>query len=171
MNSIELRSEKVRSIIGKIPPATIRLGTTILFVVFVLLFVCSCLFPYYQTICVSAKIYSIIPSNQLPGHNYKAIVSIPIEYQFGIKDNQEVAIAIEGYDANKFGILEGRLTKKIIQTSYSENHKYMQLEVELPTTMQTNKGNLIAYYENMEGKASIVLNKRRLISVIIPQLE
>lgn len=171
MNSIELRSEKVRSIIGRIPPATVRFGSTILFVVFVLLFVCSYLFPYYQTIRVPAKIYDTTPSKHLSGHNYKAVVSIPIEYQFGIKDNQEVAITIEGYDANKLGILEGRLMKKIIQTSYSENHKYMQFEVELPANMKTNKGNLITYYKNMEGEASIILNRKRLISVIIPQAD
>lgn len=43
---IELRSEKVRKILGDIPPSLIRWGTVILTVVFLGLLAIVCLLPY-----------------------------------------------------------------------------------------------------------------------------
>ena len=49
---IELRSEKVRNIIGKIPPVLIRYGTIIIGLALLTLFVVSAFIPYRETIPV-----------------------------------------------------------------------------------------------------------------------
>lgn len=43
---IELRSEKVRKLIGDIPPSLVRWGTAIIVIVFIALLAAVCLLPY-----------------------------------------------------------------------------------------------------------------------------
>lgn len=43
---IELRSEKVRHLIGEIPPSLVRWGTVIITVIFIALVAALCLIPY-----------------------------------------------------------------------------------------------------------------------------
>lgn len=45
-DKIELRSEKVRKLIGEIPPSLIRWGTAIIAIVFLALMAAVCLLPY-----------------------------------------------------------------------------------------------------------------------------
>ncbi len=45
-NKIELRSEKVRKLIGEIPPSLVRWGTAIIAIVFIALLSAVCLLPY-----------------------------------------------------------------------------------------------------------------------------
>lgn len=43
---IEIRSEKVRKLIGEIPPALVRWGTAIIALIFIALFVSVCFLSY-----------------------------------------------------------------------------------------------------------------------------
>ncbi|MDE6393542.1 MAG: hypothetical protein K2L59_09790 [Muribaculaceae bacterium] len=45
-DKIELRSEKVRKLIGEIPPSLVRWGTVIIAIVFLALLAAVCLLPY-----------------------------------------------------------------------------------------------------------------------------
>lgn len=45
-DQIELRSPKVRRLIGEIPPALVRWGTVLIIVIFVALVLAVCLIPY-----------------------------------------------------------------------------------------------------------------------------
>ncbi|MCM1142521.1 MAG: hypothetical protein NC453_28460 [Muribaculum sp.] len=45
-DKIELRSEKVRQLIGEIPPSLVRCGIIIIAIVFIALVVAICLLPY-----------------------------------------------------------------------------------------------------------------------------
>lgn len=45
-DKIELRSEKVRKLIGEIPPSLVRWGTVIIAIVFLSLLAAVCLLPY-----------------------------------------------------------------------------------------------------------------------------
>ena len=53
--NIELRSEKVRNIVGKIPPAVDRYGITIIGLVLVVVVAVSMLVPYKETVSFSVK--------------------------------------------------------------------------------------------------------------------
>ena len=49
-DKIELRSEKVRKLIGEIPPSLVKWGTAIIAIVFIALLAAVCLLPYpYST--------------------------------------------------------------------------------------------------------------------------
>ena len=43
---IELRSEKVRNLLGEIPPPLVRWGTTIIVAIFLVLLLVVCFMPY-----------------------------------------------------------------------------------------------------------------------------
>lgn len=45
-DKIELRSEKVRKLIGEIPPSLVQWGTAIIAIVFIALLAAVCLLPY-----------------------------------------------------------------------------------------------------------------------------
>ncbi len=55
--SIELRSEKVRNIVGQIPPLLIRQGVLIIGLTLLVLFIISSFVPYKKTIPVEITIY------------------------------------------------------------------------------------------------------------------
>lgn len=59
----ELRSEKVRSIVGQIPPALVRYGTIILFAVLLVLFGIAYFMPYKQVYSGSITFYDVSESN------------------------------------------------------------------------------------------------------------
>lgn len=43
---IELRSEKVRNLLGEIPPALVRWGTVVIVAIFLVLLIIVCFMPY-----------------------------------------------------------------------------------------------------------------------------
>lgn len=45
-NDIELRSEKVRELLGEIPPALVRWGTVLIVAIFLILLLAVCFMPY-----------------------------------------------------------------------------------------------------------------------------
>ena len=45
-NDIELRSEKVRNLLGEIPPALVRWGSVIIVAIFLVLLLVVCFVPY-----------------------------------------------------------------------------------------------------------------------------
>lgn len=45
-SDIELRSEKVRNLLGEIPPALVRWGTVIIVAIFLVLLLVVCFMPY-----------------------------------------------------------------------------------------------------------------------------
>lgn len=45
-HQIELRSEKVRKLLGEIPPALVRWGTIIIVAIFISLLLVVCIMPY-----------------------------------------------------------------------------------------------------------------------------
>lgn len=55
----ELRSEKVRSIVGQIPPALVRYGTIILFAVLLVLFGIAYFMPYKQVYSGTITFYDM----------------------------------------------------------------------------------------------------------------
>ena len=160
MDSIELRSEKVRSIIGKMPSLVVRSGITILFVVFILLIVGSYFFPYTETIQVSTQIISSEDSS------YNAKLEIPIALQAKIEQGLPVMIEIEGYTKNKYGQLSGYIERIDSIPVIEEGNKYLIANANLHENLRLSNGKVIPYYPSMQGKATILLKKERLLKAI-----
>lgn len=87
-DSIELRSDKVRSIIGQIPPWIIRSGISVIFFVIIALLIGSYYFKYPYTITTNVDFSKI-------NNSYVGIVKIPANEISKIEIGQDVEIYFE----------------------------------------------------------------------------
>ncbi|WP_051617496.1 hypothetical protein [Prevotella sp. HUN102] len=97
-DKIELRSEKVRNIIGEIPPTVVRYGILCIALTVIGLLAAISTLPWPET--VNASIVAL-DENQ-------AILSVPYRYVNDIKPGMKASVAFEGYNAEDFGYKEGR---------------------------------------------------------------
>ena len=72
----ELRSEKVRSIVGQIPPALVRYGTIILFAVLLALFGTAYFMPYKKVYSGTITFYDMPSTAYINFANDKALTKI-----------------------------------------------------------------------------------------------
>ncbi len=86
--NIELRSDKVRSIIGQIPPWIIRSGITVILLVIVALLIGSYYFKYPYTITTTVE---FVEKN----NSFIGIVKIPANEISKVKKGQKVEINFE----------------------------------------------------------------------------
>lgn len=96
--SYELRSEKMRSIVGQIPPALVRYGTIILFAVLLIIFGIAYFMPYKQVYSGSITFYDIsepATTAYISFANNKALTNIdkPIPLTIHL-DTQELTLQL-----------------------------------------------------------------------------
>ena len=99
-SKIELRSEKVRHIIGEIPSRIVRYGITIITIVMLGLLIGAYFIPYPETI--SAKVQM---TNARQG-----TIAVPYKYVNTLARGMTVNIEVEGYDAETYGAANGMIT-------------------------------------------------------------
>lgn len=99
-NKIELRSEKVRHIIGEIPSRIVRYGITIITIVMLGLLIGAYFIPYPETI--SAKVQMT--------NAYQGAITIPYKYVNTIARGMTANIEFEGYNAETYGVANAVIT-------------------------------------------------------------
>ena len=99
-SKIELRSEKVRHIIGEIPSGIVRYGITIITIVLLVLLVGAYFIPYPEII--SARIEMT--------DRQQGTVDIPYKYVNWVVKGKNVSIELEGYDTEMYGAANGTIT-------------------------------------------------------------
>lgn len=111
-DNIELRSEKIRHIIGRVPPVLIRSGIGVISGIVFLLIIAACYIPYPEAVSVPVKIVNTTREN-----NGLARAVIPFARITEIKPGMKVEMQMEGYNADTYGYVEGsvnRIDKKVI---------------------------------------------------------
>lgn len=83
--NIELRSEKVRNIIGQIPPKLMRSGISLIFFLFTVVIIGTYFFEYEYTIKTSAKMAKL-------GDSIIVQIIIPVNESNRIKKGQKVIL-------------------------------------------------------------------------------
>ena len=152
-SKIELRSEKVRHIIGEIPSRIVRYGITIITFVILGLLAGAYFIPYPETI--SAKVQM---TNARQG-----TMDIPYKCVNTIAKGMTVNIEVEGYDAETYGVANGVITA----TS--------------PTPRQTAEGSVFTaqvkitdcrykIISGMAGTASILVSNESVLQRIVRQI-
>lgn len=89
-NNIELRSEKVRQIIGKVPPVLVRTGTFIITIIVIALAVAFYTIRYSITIEVEGR---VMPHDTLQ-------IVVPYKYLYLFTEPRQVSVTYEGEDRN-----------------------------------------------------------------------
>lgn len=103
--NIELRSEKVKNIIGKIPSPLVRSGISLISVILLGLVTVSALIPYTQSVAVTTEI-----NFSLESHKARAVSLIPYSYISQIRVGSLVQIELEGYHSHLYGTLEAEIS-------------------------------------------------------------
>lgn len=114
IKDIELRSDRVRKIVGKIPPAVDRYGISVIGLLLVVMVGVSMIIPYKETVCLPVSFSPEVSSRK----------------GIALADSQQVASLGTGMymSFDMFGEKEEAIIKKI--SNHRINGKY-QVEVEL----------------------------------------
>lgn len=162
-NDIELRSEKVRHIIGNIPPLLIRSGITFIATIVCALLLAAWFIPYPQTLQAPATIFFAIPqtdttlsttSADATDRTLSAIATdsavltwhatarLPYTHITQLSEGMPVQLELEGYPSRTFGYLKGHIThinKSILSQPDGQNTFTITISLSTPNTTSTSK--------------------------------
>lgn len=153
--NIELRSEKVRNIIGKVPPELVREGTGFIAVILLALALAAFFIPYPENIKTKVIVTSAA------GNNINAEAFIPYQYIYKIKKDMKVHVEMEGYTANKYGYRDGIIkeTEDNVIIINGEHYFRTILEIKSPSRYTIKK--------DMNGFAFILLSDKTIFQYIL----
>ncbi|WP_315363868.1 HlyD family secretion protein [Prevotella jejuni] len=152
-SKIELRSEKVRHIIGEIPSGIVRYGITIITIVLLVLLVGAYFIPYPEII--SAKIEMT--------DRQQGTVDIPYKYVNTVKKGKNVSIELEGYDTEMYGAANGTITATMHTPRQTAAGNVFTAQVKVTDC----KYKIIS---RMTGAASILISNESILQRIIGRI-
>ena len=152
-SKIELRSEKVRHIIGEIPSGIVRYGITIITIVLLVLLVGAYFIPYPETI--SAKVQMT--------NTYQGTIAIPYKYVNTIASGMTANIEFDGYDAETYGTANGKITA----TSHTPRQTAAGSVFMAQVRITDCKYKLVS---GMTGTASILVSNESVLQRIVHRI-
>ena len=152
-DKIELRSEKVRHIIGEIPSKIVRYGITIITIVILGLLAGAYFIPYPETI--SAKVQMT--------NAHQGTIAVPYKYVNTIAKGMTMNIEIEGYDAETYGTANGMIiaTSHIPRQTAAGSVSTAQIRI-TDCSYKMIKG--------MTGTASILVSNESVLQRMVRQI-
>lgn len=150
---IELRSEKIRQIIGEIPSGIVRYGIMIITIVVSGLLVGAYFIPYPESI--SAKVHM---TNACQG-----TIVIPYKYVNTVEKRMKVNIELEGYDVETYGIAHGIITASSRTPRQTATGNVFTAQVRITDCKYKP-------VKGMNGRASILISNESVLQRIIRQI-
>lgn len=152
-DKIELRSEKVRNIIGEIPPTVVRYGILCIALMVIGLLAAISTLPWPET--VNASIVAL-DENQ-------AILSVLYRYVNDIKPGMKASVAFEGYNAEDFGYKEGEIVSTDTTPKMRKNGNIFTATIAIRAEKYRMK-------KGMAGTASILISNRTVLERMMQRL-
>jgi hypothetical protein len=152
-SKIELRSEKVRHIIGEIPSGIVRYGITIITIVLLVLLVGAYFIPYPETISTRIEI----------ADRRQGTVAIPYQYVNTVKKGMNVSIELEGYDTEMYGATNGTITAICSTPQHTANGNIFVAKVNVKNCKYNIEG-------GMTGTASILVSNESMLQRILQRV-
>ena len=152
-DKIELRSEKVRHIIGEIPSKIVRYGIMIITVVILGLLAGAYFIPYPETI--SAKVQM---TNARQG-----TIAVPYKYVNTLARGMTVNIEVEGYDAETYGAANGMITATSHTPRQTAEGSVFTAQVKITDCRYK-------IISGMAGTASILVSNESVLQRIVRQI-
>jgi len=159
-DNIELRSEKVRNIIGQIPPRIIRLGITVIFVIIIGILIGTYFFEYNYTIETTAIIKQKNDTTFIE-------IRIPANEKNKVKKGHSVILS--------FGNIQNLYNQKV-ETEIQGIPKLIQIEnkqgfylakITIVDNLMTTENEKIVLSEKIVLKAEIITDKISFFDRII----
>ena len=152
-NKIELRSEKVRYIIGEIPSKIVHYGITVITIVILGLLIGAYFIPYPETI--SAKVQMT--------NAHQGTIDIPYKYVNTIARGMTTNIEVEGYDAEIYGVVNGVITT----TSHTPRQTAEGSVFTVQVRITDCRYKLVS---GMKGTASILVSNESVLQRIVQRI-
>jgi len=152
MENIELRSEKVRNIIGQIPPKLIRYGITLIFIIILVMLTGSYFFEYEFTIKTTA---TIVQKNDTT----KIRIKVPANEITKIKTGQKVVLNFDNISNIYNEHVETALQTIPIKIHLQGNEAYYLVELTITDSLQTETGKVILVNDRINANAEIITAK------------
>ena len=147
-SKIELRSEKVRHIIGEIPSRIVRYGISIITFVILGLLVGAYFIPYPETISAKVQITNA----------HQGTIDFPYKYV-----NTIANIEVEGYDAETYGVANGVITA----TSHTPRQTAEGSVFTAQVRITSCKYKLVS---GMTGTASVLVSNESVLQRIVQRI-
>lgn len=151
-DNIELRSEKVRNIISKVPSELVTGGTVYIALLLLILFMAAMLIPYPENIRAVTTVTSV------ERRSIQADAYIPIRYINRIEKGTEVCVELEGFTAQEYGYNHGWVTevrKDSLISQDGRNYFYVSLVLEAPFKYEVQP--------RMQGVCTITMTDKTLL--------
>lgn len=159
IDNIELRSEKVRNIIGQIPPIIIRAGISVIFFIIIVLLIGTWFFKYQYTIKSTA---SIVHQNSM----LLIDIEIPANEIDKVKKGQKVILDFNNV-SNLYNIRIITKTQKIPDIiNISEDGGFYLLKIKIPENTKTESGQELIINQKTIINAEIITDKISLFQRI-----
>lgn len=159
-DNIELRSEKVRNIIGQIPPIIMRFGITIIFFIIIALLIGSYFFKYQYTIKSTAVI-------QKQGNALIVKIKTPANEISKVMTGQTVILDFNNIPNLYNQQLETRIQAIPNKLEISQNEGYYLLKIKLSGNTKTETGKEIDIIKPTQINAEIIVGKISFFDKII----
>lgn len=154
---IELRSEKVRNIIGRIPPLLIRCGITLITLLIAGLATAVCFIPYPENI--KGKVEVTINSHS----EIEITAFIPYTEIGRLEEGMPVSIEMDGYNIGTDSRLNAKVKTVDKEVHRKEGKNYFRIDLKLD-----NAVDYLNLRTGMEGTTTILLSDRNLMRYLLP---
>ncbi len=145
-DNIELRSEKVRNVIGKVPPRLVSLGTVIITIIVLALAVASYKTPYPISIEANGEVI-----------NQRTIqVFVPYKYLYLFNEQRTAHVSFEGYDNISY---QFDVTSHSTKLVHKEDGNYFVAIATINTQGNSRKSVLQKY---MKADIRIIISNKTL---------
>ena len=163
-DNIELHSEDVQDIMGRVSSWILRCGITIIGLVMLILFIGACLFSYPETISGHVVIrYQPQGSNAPVGY-----ATMPPAGFGEVRTGQDVKVRTDIYPDNKFGCIIGKISAIATEPDHDGNY---HIQIYFPHGLVTTYGTKLPQGWTIAGTAEIVVENRRLIEAFVPAIK
>jgi hypothetical protein len=151
----ELISSEVQELISYRPHWFIRNGNAIFFCVLLLLLALTWFIDYPDEVKGPLKLFY----SQPPQSRYYGQMLVSRTGLEKIRPGQRVMIQVEGYPGNEFGYLSG--TVNYISNVPTDKDSFL-ININLPYGLNTNYSKVIFFHNNLDARAEIMTDNRRL---------
>ena len=146
LDNIELRSEKVRNVIGKVPPRLVSLGTVIITIIVFALAVAFYKIPYPISIEANGEVV-----------NHRMVqVFVPYKYLYLFNEPRTAHVFFEGYDNISY---QFEVTSHSTKLVHKENGNYFVATATINTQGNSGKPVLQKY---MKADVRIIISNKTL---------
>ncbi|MDR0891960.1 MAG: HlyD family secretion protein [Mediterranea sp.] len=161
-DKIELRSEKVRNIIGRVPPWLIRSGIGYLALLVLALLIAAWYIPYPENLRVEARVekneYGVL----------RAVVKLPYRYLTQVEKGMPVELEMEGYDAAIYGYIDTWVHEVDPKVVMDPDGNYFRIEVDTRAdSLKYDRESRIRIVENMKAACIICLSHKTILQKML----